>query len=174
MKMACIECHCMHIKCVKIEGEEKCCLCLLHNIVCKTHQSMQGHCSDLMKKHSMLDAHHEQEQHVQSLPNIVDLSECANDLDEDEHVRCVQSSLDINLMLTFSNLESDVNASSEYEDVCIDCDDKSLPDTTNWHGHIGIDLTGDTHNSIGIWYDFHSKKPKTMLKTPSRGMRCFL
>ncbi len=78
----------------------------------------------------MSDANNEREQHVQSLPNIVDLSESANDLIEDEHMSHVQASLDIDLMSPFSKLESDINASRECEDVYSDCDEELLPNTT--------------------------------------------
>ncbi len=65
-------------------------------------------------------------------------------------------------------MESEINAFTKCEDI------RNCYPTKNWHGHLGIDLTEEIHNSIGIFYDFHSKNPETMLKTPSRGSRSFI
>ena len=70
---------------------------------------------------------------------------------QDDHFSPVQSSLGINIMSPVSNLESDMNAHTEHECVRRDFDEKFLPDRKNCHGHVGIDLTGDRHNSIGIF-----------------------
>ncbi len=151
-----------------MKGEAKCHLYLQSKLVCKPHKSMKGHQSNLMEKQSRADLNCEGEQVQRSLPNIVDISESANDLNKDVHMRRVQSSLNIDLLPSFSNFESDINAHSDGEDVYSDFD------LVNQHGHIGIDLTENTHNSIGILYNFNSTNSKTMLRTPWRGTRSFL
>ncbi len=63
-------------------------------------------------------------------------------------------------MSAFDNFESGVDASSEYNDVYVSLDDESYIDTQHLHRHIGIDLTGDSQNSVGIMHDFDSKIQK--------------
>ncbi len=47
-----------------------------------------------------------------------------------------------------------MEASSEHNNVSIDSNDESFIDTQLEHGHIGIELSGDSQNSIGIMNDF--------------------
>ncbi len=51
----------------------------------------------------------------------------------------MNNSPNIDYLSTFDNFESDVDASSDHNNVSVDSDDELYIDTQHFHGHIDID-----------------------------------